>query len=222
MEIKCPLCLSNQEQIIPSKGRLNRKYFHCKNCDLFFTHPNDLPDNQEEKYRYEKHKNTIEAPGYVKFLNQAIKPALPYLSAPMQGLDYGSGPGPTLSILLRHEGISCKDYDPLFGPELPDGPFDFIFSTEAFEHFHSPRKEMNRIDQLLKPGGYLIVMTMFHTGFKLFQNWFYAGDHTHVIFFSIDTFSFICQQWNYQHLWNDDKRVIILQKNKYPPRCEKM
>jgi len=212
MHISCSLCLASPENIRPVPGPSDRRYFHCTNCSLIFTHPDDLPSVSEEQTRYEEHEHTIEAPGYVKFLNQAIKPTVEYLSPLMRGLDYGSGPGPTLSQLLKREDITCLDYDPIFGPELPPGPFDFIFSTEAFEHFHNVREEINRIDQLLEPGGILTVMTMFRPGVEAFKNWFYLGDYTHVTFFNKETFNFICSQWGYEHLWDDGKRVIIFRK----------
>ncbi|MFO8000902.1 MAG: class I SAM-dependent methyltransferase [Marinilabilia sp.] len=212
MDTDCPLCHFRGENIGPVEGRLQRRYLHCNRCQLIFTHPADLPGKEEERARYEEHENTIEAPGYVKFLNQAIEPTLPFLSTDMKGLDFGSGPGPTLSQLLARQHILCLDYDPIFGPELPQGPFDFIFSTEAFEHFHNPREEMDRIDQLLKPDGILTVMTMFRPSAEEFPKWFYPGDHTHVTFFHPETFNFICREWNYRHLWNDGKRVIILKK----------
>jgi SAM-dependent methyltransferase len=212
MNFNCPLCEASSEKIHQVPGTMDSRYFHCLNCQIIFTHPEDLPDRLEEQIRYEDHENTIEAPGYRKFLNQAILPTLTFLSARMRGLDYGSGPGPTLSLLLRREGIGCQDYDPIFGPELPSGPFDFIFSTEAFEHFHHPGHEISRLDQLLKPGGILTVMTMFRPGVDEIEEWFYRKDNTHVTFFNKDTFDFICQKWNYEHLWDDGKRVIIFRK----------
>ncbi|MGM0375728.1 MAG: class I SAM-dependent methyltransferase [Bacteroidota bacterium] len=212
MNMNCPLCQATSEKISPVEGRLQRRYLHCANCQLIFTHPDDLPRRDEEQTRYQEHENTIEAPGYVKFLNQAIEPTLPFLSADMRGLDYGSGPGPTLSQLLGRNGIRCLDYDPIFGPELPKGPFDFIFSTETFEHFHHPGREMDRIEERLKPGGILTIMTMFRPSLDEFPKWFYPGDYTHVTFFNLETFEFICRKWNYHHLWDDGKRVIILKK----------
>ena len=209
----CPLCHKDETYLHPVKGPRDRRYFHCTHCELIFTHPEDLPDWHQEQTRYEEHENTIEAPGYVKFLNQAIKPALPYLASNMRGLDYGSGPGPTLSQLLKREDIPCLDYDPIFGPPLPPGPFDFIFSTETFEHFHHPAREMNQISELLRPDGLLTIMTMFHPPVEAFADWFYPrGDITHVTFFNLHTFEFICRQWGFRHLWNDGKRVIILKK----------
>jgi len=34
----------------------------------------------------------------------------------LHGLDYGCGPGPTLSVMLREKGFKMADYDPFFKP----------------------------------------------------------------------------------------------------------
>jgi SAM-dependent methyltransferase len=212
MAYVCPLCKNQSDNIKPVEGPLNRDYFHCRGCDLIFVSPDDLLSVQEERERYEKHENDINDPGYVKFLNQAIEPAFFYLKGGMKGLDYGSGPGPALSRLLVERGVDCQDYDPVFGPPLPEGFFDFVFSTEAFEHFFDPVKELELIGERLTPGGFLVVMSMWHQGTEKFGNWFYARDDTHVLFFSRKTFEYIARRWNYELLWDDGKRVIILRK----------
>ncbi len=80
--------------------------------------------------------------------DDAIDPALPYLTAGMTGLDYGCGPTPTLSVMLRREGIRCEDYDPFFVGHPLQKTFDFVFSTEAFEHFFHPGREIRKIRAL--------------------------------------------------------------------------
>jgi SAM-dependent methyltransferase len=213
MARSCPLC-NNSIAISPLKGPLNRHYFHCPVCDLIFVSSDDLLTVDGEKERYEKHENDINDAGYVNFLNQAIDPALPFINTGMRGLDFGSGPGPALSTLLGKMGFDCQDYDPVFGPSFPEGLFDFIFSTEAFEHFHDPVKEMNLIHDRLNPGGFLVIMTMWHSGPEKFLNWFYARDDTHVLFFSFRSFEYIARRWGFEIVWDDGKRVIILQKKK--------
>jgi SAM-dependent methyltransferase len=212
MNFGCPLCHSGTQNIESVEGPLDRPYFHCFHCDLIFASPGALLSAEDELKRYGRHENDVNDPRYVKFLNQAVEPALVYLRPGMEGLDYGSGPGPALSENLRRKGIHCRDYDPLFGPELSDGSFDFIFSTEAFEHFYDPVREVQLIDERLKPGGLLAVMTMWHKGTEHFKDWFYARDDTHVVFYSLSTFDFISRRWNFEILWSDEKRVIIFRK----------
>ena len=184
----------------------------CDCCKLVFVDKLFLPDGQDEKERYILHNNSLDDAGYVNFLYQAIAPALNYISAGMSGLDYGCGPSPTLSILMEREKFSCQNYDPFFFPELPDGPFDFVFATECFEHFFSPGNELHILTSLIKPGGLLIVMTNLWNSFQQFQNWQYARDFTHVSFYHADTFEFICRKYGLKLLEMKNNRVIILRR----------
>lgn len=154
----CRLCQS-QEGLQPVGGADERRYFLCNRCGLIGVATGHFPGRQEERERYLTHNNGIEHQGYVTFLRRAIDPALPYLSPGMTGLDYGCGPTPTLSAMLRREGIQCEDYDPLFVGHPLQKTFDFVFSTEAFEHFFHPGRKIWKIRALLREKASLIVMT---------------------------------------------------------------
>lgn len=164
----------------------------------------------EEKERYLHHQNGPQEAGYVKFLERIITPALEYLSDEMVGLDYGCGPSPTLSVLLERKGISCHNYDPVFGYNYPRIQYDFIFATESFEHFYNPKEEITRIKTLLKPLGYLFIMTERWETTDQFRKWYYNKDPTHVCFYHKNTFQFIRQQFLFEELYHDKNRIILL------------
>ena len=65
--------------------------------------------------------------------------------------------------MLIQEGFKVSLYDPFFYPskDVLTNQYDFITCTETVEHFHDPYKEFNILDDLLKPGGWLGVMTSF-------------------------------------------------------------
>lgn len=209
--IVCPLC-HFRETLKMLRGPDKRTHYHCPGCMLIFADPASRLNAGDEKARYEEHNNGIQYPGYVRFLNQAIDPALPYLNSKMKGLDYGCGPGPTLSILLERQGIGCEDYDPYFYPRELDSTYDFIFATECFEHFNYPGREISRLKELLKPGGILIVMTILWNKPEDFPTWHYAKDPTHVSFFHAETFEFVCDRYGFKQLPSNNKRVIILKQ----------
>lgn len=209
--IECPLCDSSL-LLETVKGPDARGYRRCVNCSLLFVEPHFLLSKEEEKKQYLTHNNGIEHQGYVAFLNQAVEPALPLLYPNMHGLDFGCGPVPTLSIMLRQHGFVCDDYDPIFFPELPTKTFDFIFATECFEHFFSPAKEIANIANLLNPQGYIIIMTETWTSVDAFKTWRYAKDDTHVSFFHNRTFEFIAQMFNFKCIETNNCRVKIFKK----------
>lgn len=207
----CLLCRGVELQTLSPKND-ERHYYLCHACKLIAVDPIYYLSEEDEKKRYQSHNNGIDEPGYVSFLNRIVEPALSYINKSMKGLDFGCGPAPTLSKLVNSHGITCDDYDPLFHFNTPLNKYDFIFATECFEHFFEPKKELKKIKSLLKPGGYLFVMTERYDNIERFHNWYYKRDPTHVIFFHQDTFHFIENEYGFKIMYNDKNRVIILKK----------
>lgn len=197
---------------MPVQGPDERSYFLCNNCRLINAGAEHFPDRQEEKARYLTHQNGFQHEGYVKFLHLAVGPALAFLEKGMAGLDYGCGHAPTLSALLEVKGLVCEDYDPIFVGHPLEKTFDFIFSTEVFEHFFQPGKEIQKIRSLLNANGLLIVMTEQWKDLQKFPRWYYARDSTHVCFYHAGTFDFICGSFGFEIIFADNERVVILRK----------
>lgn len=208
----CPLCSAKQNRELKTTGQ--RQYYFCKFCHLIFLDRQYLPEPAEEVNRYREHRNSPDDPGYVNFLNKAILPALPYLKPGMQGLDYGCGPAPVLAQQLsqKHQ-IACEYYDPFFFPDLPDRQYDFIFSTEAFEHFFEPAREIEKLHQRLRPGAYLCLMTQCWESLEDFDQWWYRRDLTHVSFYHRETIRYISENWRMKLIYHAAQRVFILQKS---------
>ena len=186
----CPLCHHSELELWqPKQDR--RDYWFCSQCFLIHARPRYLLDKSEEKQRYDQHENSLEDQGYVRFLNQIIEPALRYLQPGMKGLDYGSGPGPIIAPLLARHKIDCQNYDPIYQKELPQGPFDFVFSTETFEHFHHPARELQHLKSISKPGAFLFIMTELWKDKAQFWDWYYKTDDTHVSFYHWKTIEWI-------------------------------
>lgn len=207
----CPLCGNDELDTISTADQ--RIYHLCRACYLIHLDRSQLPTPEDETLRYQQHHNHLDAPGYVSFLNKAIQPSLAYLQNGMKVLDYGCGPTPVLAQLLKRDhDIHCHYYDPFFFPDLPSSEYDFIFSTEAFEHFFSPAEELNRLYKRLKTGGYLCVMTLRWDGLERFEGWWYRRDQTHVCFYHQQTFAYISKKWPSQTIYKDHNQVIVLQK----------
>ena len=207
----CRLCNSTQEPV-PVRSTDKRSYHLCENCYLISAEKKHLLDKESEKARYATHQNGIQFDGYVDFLRQAIDPALKFISKDMAGLDYGCGPDPTLSEILNREGYKCENYDPFFVKHDLNKKFGFIFSTEVFEHFFDPGKEIQKIGELLDGNGVLIVMTDRWESLDHFSDWYYLNDSCHVCFYHTKTFAYICRQFGFNILFDDGKRVVILGK----------
>lgn len=213
VEVKreCRLC-NESSRLKPVRGADARDYFLCGNCRTVSVDRRLFPTAGESRRRYEQHNNALDDEQYIAFLNRMAKPMLELIRPGMRGLDYGCGPCPALSELMRRAGAECSDFDPLFFPAPPRPPFDFILSTETFEHFFEPRKEIEKLSAMLPKGGLLGVMTETWDSLERFRKWHYARDFTHVSFYHSRTFQYICGEFGFEKAFDDGKRVFILRK----------
>ncbi|KJG04979.1 2-polyprenyl-3-methyl-5-hydroxy-6-metoxy-1,4-benzoquinol methylase [Photobacterium angustum] len=208
----CPLCHSEQHGVFVEDK--NRCYFRCQQCVLIFADPEAQLSPEQEKAVYDQHQNNPDDMGYRQFLGRLATPLVERLPAgPLDGLDFGSGPGPTLSIMLEEMGYNMAIYDPYFAPNpsVLTRQYDFVTCTEAIEHFNQPAKEWGLLLSMIKPGGWLGLMTKLATDAEAFTRWHYKNDPTHVSFFSRDTFRFLAQRdgLEVEFVGND---VILLRK----------
>lgn len=122
---------------------------------------------------------------YRQFLSKLAVPLIARLRSGSRGLDYGCGPGPALAAMLREAGHNVALYDPFFfpDPEPLMQVYDFVTCTETVEHFHRPAEELARLTTLVRPGGWLAMMTCFQTDDARFAKWHYRKDPTHVVFY---------------------------------------
>jgi SAM-dependent methyltransferase len=166
-----------------------RRYWRCADCEATFVQPDQLPSAEEELAEYLRHQNDPEDPGYRRFLSRVAEPLLERLEPGSRGLDYGCGPGPALAAMLEEAGHKVARYDVFFQPDPAPlaTTHDFITCTETAEHFHRPADELDRLEGLLRPGGWLAVMTCFQTDDARFATWHYRRDPTHVVFYREST-----------------------------------
>lgn len=152
----------------------------------------------EEKSRYDQHENNSEDVRYRSFLNQLFEPLEKQLGRESFGLDFGSGPGPTLSIMFEERGHQMNIFDPFYAnyPSVFEHQYDFITCTETAEHLFNPRREFERLWSCLKPGGYLGIMTKLVPSIETFPKWYYRRDDTHVTFYCDETLHWMAGLWD--------------------------
>jgi hypothetical protein len=206
----CPLCAHGVE---PYSEDRRRAYFHCPRCDLVSADPASHLDAPAERGYYDLHENDPADQGYRRFLGRLAGPILGRLNLGMRGLDYGCGPGPTLSIMLEEAGMLMEDYDPYYRPDRGalGRTYDFVTCTEVVEHFRRPAEDWARLTALLRPGGWLGVMTKLVISRERFAAWHYKDDPTHVSFYSPGTFSWLGARFDLV-VERVDRDVILLKK----------
>ncbi|MFN3405439.1 MAG: class I SAM-dependent methyltransferase [Cytophagaceae bacterium] len=206
--MECRLCHEDKGKLLSSEGD-KRSYWLCYTCSLITCLPEFLPTADDEKKRYLHHNNQITDLGYVDFLMKGINAVRHHLKPGLKVLDYGCGPTAVLSQLLKKENINCDNYDPFFFPSFPEDRYDLIFSTETFEHFFHPDKELKRICSLLNKEGLLVIMTEFWKDINHFNNWHYKRDLTHVSFFHPETMLYISRNFPLKMIFTDENRIAV-------------
>lgn len=207
----CPVCLSARTAVLLAVE--GRDYWRCRNCEARFLDPAQLPARAAERAYYIRHRNDVGDPGYRRFLSKLALPLLARLETPSAGLDYGCGPGPALAAMFREAGHEVALYDPFFAPDprVLEDVYDFVVCSETAEHFHRPADEFRRLHRLVRPGGWLGVMTCFQTDDARFAAWHYRRDPTHVVFYRESTFRHLAGSWG----WSFDtpvKDVVLMQR----------
>ena len=207
----CPLC--RRDDADPIYEDHHRIYLRCLHCRLVFVPRGYWLSADDERATYDLHENDPKDSGYRRFLSRLCTPLVERLEANQKGLDFGCGPGPTLSVLLEAQGHRVDLYDPFFfnDPSVFAKTYDFICATEVVEHLHHPEREFTALFTVLKRGGWLGVMTKLLTDEHAFRQWHYIRDMTHVCFYSHSTFEYIAQRFR-ADLEFVGKDVILLNK----------
>jgi len=192
--LNCPLCFGKTRYFHSDP---QRDYHRCVVCLLIFADPASHLSAEKEKAVYDQHQNSPDDVGYRRFLSRLTEPLLPRLRPGDNGLDFGCGPGPTLALMLTESGNPCVNYDPYYRPDvsLLDRQYDFVTCSEVVEHFNQPRSSWRQLLQLVRPGGWLAVMTKRASGSpEAFSRWHYKNDPTHVVFYGEATFAYLARQ----------------------------
>lgn len=207
----CPLC--QQPSLQAFHQDKFREYQRCDNCLLISVPKGFLLNSVDEKAVYDQHQNNPDDLGYRKFLSRALDPILERVSQDAEGLDFGCGPGPTISVMAAEQGIKVDNYDLYYcnDPQKLQKQYDFVTITEVIEHVADAKSLLETLDSLLKPGGLLVVMTKRAGDLEAFSRWHYKGDPTHICFYSTTTFEWIAKHygWALEVLGND---VVLLSK----------
>lgn len=185
---RCPLC-SGPEPALYHQDR-RRDYYQCATCALVFVPSEQHLSAADEKAEYDQHQNSPHDTGYRRFLGRLFEPLQAKLTSGACGLDFGSGPGPTLSTMFEEAGHPMAIYDIFYAPDtrVLTRRYGFITATEVVEHLSAPGQVLTQLLAQLIDGGYLGLMTKRVITKEAFTRWHYINDPTHVCFFSEQTF----------------------------------
>ena len=208
----CPLCKSLSNK--PRYQNRFRAYHVCTNCSLIFVPNQYQVDSTKARRRYALHKNTIEDVGYLQFLNRILYPLKDRISKDQFGLDFGSGPNPVLSEVLKKDGYQITEYDLYFAndPKKLNTTYNYIVCCEVVEHFDEVLSEWKRLFELLKPEGWIAISTALSDQVEDFLKWHYISDETHISIYSKRSFEWIKEYFGFKQLIFISDSIIFLRK----------
>jgi len=214
--LSCPLCGGSQSRLFhqDNNKRSQRSYYRCVQCHLVFVPPRYYLSPEDEKAEYDKHNNDMDDAGYRCFLNRLWIQLKPCLVSGQKILEFGCGPGPLLGEMIQEDGFEVSLYDHFYCPDqnvLTDSVYDGLTSTEVIEHLHHPKQVFELWLSLIKPDGYLGIMTKLVSDQDAFANWHYKNDLTHVCFFSRECFQWLAEHYDLTVNFHG-KDVIIFQR----------
>lgn len=211
---KSARCAPARADFFYAHPRNQRNYSECTNCGFVWLNSEHHLSQDDEQSHYLKHENHPEDAHYRAFLNKLWQPLSQHLKPGSNGLDYGSGPGPTLHLMAQQDGYACAHYDPFFHPDKAvfGTQYDFITCTEVAEHFSRPFDEFQQFAALLKPGAWLGLMSSLLTKEIEFASWHYPRDPTHVSFYTPDSLKMLARQVGFAPPKIVSNSVVLLQR----------
>jgi len=207
----CPLCHADTPALYAKSAA--REHYICAYCSLVFVLPSEYLKEEDEKKRYDLHTNSPDDPGYKTYLHKVSDPVCERVLKGLSGLDFGSGPGPTLSKILEEQGYDMHIYDHFYAKdeEVLKKKYDFITATEVVEHLYDPQTVLYRLWKMLKEDGLLLFLTQPYPCKEVFDAWYYKNDPTHVCFYSLSTMKWLASRWDAQ-LETVGKDLFIFKK----------
>jgi Methyltransferase domain len=204
----CPLCQSEEAKLIHQKYK---SFYKCRQCSGIFMDKDQRLTSNDEFDRYNIHQNDIFDQKYQNFVSPITSAIMRDYNIGHQGLDFGAGPGPVITKVLRDHNYQIAMYDPFYHNhrEVLDRKYDYIACCEVMEHFYYPDKEFLLLKNLLNPNGKLYCMTYLYHDEINFDTWYYKNDPTHVFIYTVATVQWIKEKFEFSSVYLDNRLITF-------------
>jgi SAM-dependent methyltransferase len=190
-----------------------KRFWNCRACGVTFLDPSDRLSAVEEQAYYRQHANDPIDDAYEAAVDRLLSHLLPRLPDGATGLDYGCGPQRTVSRLMRQHDIVMTEYDPVFVDQISalQGQYHFITCAEAVSHFHNPARDFRLLNNLLRPGGWIGILTEMLEYDDAFMGWRYRRNPTRVAFYRPSSFRVMARRFGWR-VHTPARDVVLLEK----------
>jgi SAM-dependent methyltransferase len=204
----CPLCHSEETQLFYQKIK---SFYQCQQCFGIFMDKNQRLTSADELNRYNIHQNDVHDLKYQNFVSPITSAIIRDFNTSHQGLDFGAGPGPVVTKVLRDHDYKVAMYDPFYHshPKVLDAKYDYIACCEVIEHFYNPDNEFLRLKNLLRSNGKLYCMTYLYHDDINFDAWYYKNDPTHVFIYRAETIEWIKNHFGFSSVTIDHRLITF-------------
>jgi SAM-dependent methyltransferase len=227
-KLLCPLCHENKFKEFWAMG--GYQLVRCLNCGMVWDpFP---PENLESVYDKNYFINNNPKGGYANYFEgmsinrktfyERIKRINKRTIGKDRMLDVGSALGDSLIEakklgwkelygveLSKYAAIESKKRElkisigTLYSARYPSNYFDIVTIQDVIEHVKDPEKELKEIYRILKPGGYVFIVTPDVDGFWakfLGQFWYHFKPGEHIMYFSQKSLSRILEDNNFNNI----------------------
>lgn len=202
----CKIC-GNSTKLLSINNIFYRK---CSLCDFLFKTDEYILSSKSEFERYKLHNNNDQ--GYIDYQKNFYNDIKGFLYGKV--LDYGCGDNHVLASIISDSGFDSSFYDLYFyhDEKVLNEKYDIIILEEVIEHLKDPLGEIKKLLEILNNSGKIIIRTQLLNYKVDLSKWWYLRDSTHISFFSFKTFKYICELFNLNIIYCNDKDILVLEK----------
>ena len=197
----------------------------CKRCHTIFPNPMPYPKGEDIRYSdvgdYFENVMRVDHDGHIEGGKLLLAAAEKYLSFKGDYLDVGCGRGEVVRA-AKELGWSASGCDiseeyvnyardvngveavagTLEDVNFPEDRFDFVSLVEVIEHLYDPKRTVEELRRIIKPGGVLYVSTPNEESiYQTFGNLYYRLTGK-------DWVVNLCPTWNLYHIFGFSPRSI--------------
>lgn len=185
-------------------------YEKCEHCGFLSKKDEFILSPKDEYNRYLLHDND-NSESYYNYQEKFYFEVKEFLENKV--LDYGCGNNHMLVNVLEKHGIKSSYYDLYFynNTNYEKDRYKAIILEEVIEHLKDPIEVLKHLYDIMETGGNFIIRTRFVSD-ELNPDWWYLRDTTHISFFNVKTFQYLCSIFNMKIIYCNDIDVIILKK----------